>query len=506
MAAVKNVALFVHRWMGVSLCALFLLWFPSGIGMMYCRYPEVTAADRLAHSPPIARGSVHLSPLDAAEKAGLAPPSEIRLNTFDGRPAYRFGFGGRSAAVVYADTGERQTDVDGELLNRVASAWAGRPESDARVRQLTDVDQWTIPTYRANAPLTKYSWPGGDEVYVSSLSGEVVQATTRASRVGAYLGPIPHWLYFTPLRKHVPTWTRVVVWSSGLATAASLLGIVVGVWMYSPSKRYQLEGRPSRIPYRGPKRWHMVLGLLFGVAATTWAFSGLLSMDPFPARASGAASSGDRVSATAIAQALAGDLPVASFAAESPRAALEKLAGLDVRELEWTSFAGEPIYLATLAGGATRIVPLDGPARHEIGHERIADTLRKAVDVQAVREMRVLDQYDFYYLDRRRTRPLPVVLVAMNDANSTRYYVDPKTGRIAGTYSSRNWVNRWAYHALHSLDFPWLYNYRPAWDIVMIAFMLGGTALSFTSCLLAWRVVGRRIRREVVLVKTSERT
>jgi hypothetical protein len=55
-------------------------------------------------------------------------------------------------------------------------------------------------------------------------------------------------------------------------------------------------------------------------------------------------------------------------------------------------------------------------------------------------------------------------------------------------------VNRWAYHALHSLDFPWLYNYRPAWDIVVIAFMVGGTALCVTSLILAWRVLGRKLR------------
>jgi hypothetical protein len=47
---------------------------------------------------------------------------------------------------------------------------------------------------------------------------------------------------------------------------------------------------------------------------------------------------------------------------------------------------------------------------------------------------------------------------------------------------------------LHSLDFPWLYNYRPAWDIVVIAFMLGGTALSVTSLIMAWGVVGRILR------------
>jgi hypothetical protein len=99
-----------------------------------------------------------------------------------------------------------------------------------------------------------------------------------------------------------------------------------------------------------------------------------------------------------------------------------------------------------------------------------------------------------YYLDRHRERPLPVVLARLNDEESTRYYIDPKTARVVGSYSSRNWMSRWAYHGLHSLDFPWLYNYRPAWDIVVITFMVGGTALCVTSLILAWRVLGRKLR------------
>src|SRR4029453_4237981 len=107
----------------------------------------------------------------------------------------------------------------------------------------------------------------------------------------------------------------------------------------------------------------------------------------------------------------------------------------------------------------------------------------------------LLRQYDRYYLDRHRGRPLPVILVKLNDAARTRYYIDPKTARVAGSYRSGNWVTRWLYHGLHSLDFPWLYNYRPLWDIVVITFMAGGPALCVTSLVLAWRVLGRTLRR-----------
>ena len=481
---VKRFAIFVHRWLGVGLCLLFLVWFPSGIGMMYWDFPSVTAADRLERSPALDPSTVRLSPTEAYAILGLSqPPAQVRLNTFDGRPVYRFR-AGRGETLVYADTGARQVDVTKELMQRAATAWTRQPASAATVTAI-DVDQWTVQgTFRNLQPLWKYSWPDGEQVYLSEMSGEVVQYTTTRSRIGAYLGPIPHWLYFTPLRKHQPAWSRVVIWSSGIGSSAAILGIIIAVWMYSPSRRYRVAGAATSLPYRGPKRWHAVLGLIFGLGAVTWAFSGMLSMDPFPALTAR--------NPTDIPQALRGRLQMGAFAAKDPREALAQLSNLQVKELELTSFDGEPVYMATFGGGATRILPLAGPPRAEFDQQRIVDLVSKAAQPYGLVETRVLDRYDMYYLDRHRQRPLPVILARVNDADQTRYYIDPRTARIVGSYSSRNWMTRWLYHGLHSLDFPWLYNYRPAWDIVVITFMLGGTALCVTSLVLAWRVIGTR--------------
>jgi hypothetical protein len=164
-----------------------------------------------------------------------------------------------------------------------------------------------------------------------------------------------------------------------------------------------------------------------------------------------------------------------------------------VKELELANAAGEAVYIATLAAGETRIVPIGGPPRREFDRGRVSEVVKKAAGSTGVAEIAEVDQYDMYYLDRRRQRPLPVMLARLNDAEHTRYYIDPKTARIVGSYSSRNWTSRWLYHGLHSLDFPWLYDHRPLWDIVVIIFMLGGTGLCVTSLVLAWRVVGRRL-------------
>jgi hypothetical protein len=491
----KRIVLFVHRWLGVAVCLFFVVWFPSGIGMMYWDFPGVTEDDRVAHAPPLDASSIRLSPADAFATLGQSPsPREVRLSTFDGRPAYRFRSGGQEA-VVYADSGARQTEVSSAMMRRVASAWAGQPTATATIEQMDAVDQWTVQgSFRALRPLWKYSWPTGQQVYVSGASGEVVQYTTTASRVGAYLGPIPHWLYFTPLRRNQLRWNRVVVWSSGAATVAALLGIVIGIWIFSPSRRYRHGGAATSIPYRGPKRWHMLLGLLFGVGAVTWAFSGMLSMDPFPGvESEGASPAGERDHDANIPAALRGRLSMTTFGARHPRQALAALGDLHVKELELAVVAGMPVYIATLDHGNTRILTLDGETRTQFDRRAIVEPIARAAGPGGLADVLELTHYDRYYRDRHRRRPLPVLLARLNDADQTRYYIDPRTARIVGAYSSRNWTSRWLYHGLHSLDFPSLYNHRPAWDIVVLSFMLGGTALGVTSLILAWRVVGRTI-------------
>ena len=487
----KRTLIFVHRWLGVVLCLFFLLWFPSGFVMMYWDYPSVKPADRLAHLAPIDPASIKVSVAEAAAKAEIEAPGAIRLTTFAGRPIYRFG-GRGDLSTVYADTGEEQLEVTQDDVAKIARMWSGQSVKAARVEAVERSDQWTLQNRVADLqPLWKFSWPDGQQLYVSQANGEVIQYTTTASRVGAYFGAIPHWLYFTPLRRNGPMWSKVVIWSSGIATVAALLGLIVAAWMFSPSKRYRPAGAPSSFPYRGWKYWHAIIGLVGGVGAVTWALSGMLSMEPFPQREdSDVARKTQRV-----LQALRGRPQFDRFAGKDPRAALAKLRGLRVKELEWVSIADEPAYFATIGPGDTRIIPVDGAPVASLDSGALMDIVGDALKPVAPARLSVLSQYDRYYLDRHRVAPLPVVVVELDDADHSRYYVDPKSARIVGGYSASSFLDRWLYHGLHSMNFPWLYNYRPAWDIVVMAFMIGGTALSVSSLVLAWQVLGRKLGR-----------
>jgi hypothetical protein len=187
-----------------------------------------------------------------------------------------------------------------------------------------------------------------------------------------------------------------------------------------------------------------------------------------------------------------GSFDFAEYAERSPASALAALPEMRVRELEFTRLAGEPAYLASDGDGKTHIIPVRGHPREALDADYAIAMLRKAGG-STIAEIGLMTEYDAYYLDRHHEKPLPVVAVQMNDAAHTRNYFDLKTGRQVGSYSSRNWINRWLYHGLHSLDFPWLYKYRPLWDIVVISLMLGGTAVCVTSLVLTWQVLKRKL-------------
>src|ERR1051325_10414795 len=172
----RKSLIFVHRWLGVGLSLLFLLWFTSGIVMMYWDFPGVRPADRLERSPALDASKVRLSPAEAfARCESRLPATQIRLAMFDGRPVYRFRVE-RGERVIYADTGEEQKRPSPELMQRVASAWTGQPIASAKVTSIQEVDQWTVQGALRNLrPMWQFAWANGEQVYVSGISGEVVQ-------------------------------------------------------------------------------------------------------------------------------------------------------------------------------------------------------------------------------------------------------------------------------------------------------------------------------------------
>jgi hypothetical protein len=118
-------------------------------------------------------------------------------------------------------------------------------------------------------------------------------------------------------------------------------------------------------------------------------------------------------------------------------------------------------------------------------------------------DSRWLTEYDSYYYDRTGSRPLPVMRVTYGDADRTAIYLDPQNGLISMRQTTLSRVNRWVYNGLHSLDFPFLYYSRPAWDLVVVGLSIGGLALTITTMVPAFRRLRRHARRLIRATTTS---
>ena len=162
-----------------------------------------------------------------------------------------------------------------------------------------------------------------------------------------------------------------------------------------------------------------------------------------------------------------------------------------------TRFRGH-YYAAARAG----IVSFDQPqfgALEQLAPDLLVGAANIAMDGVPIDGVSWLDAYDAYYYDRDRQLTLPVLRVRYADPQQTWLYFDPRRGTIARKEERLTRLNRWLYHGFHSLDFPFLYNRRPLWDIVVIALSAGGIVLSATTLTASWR----RVRRNVSGVMRS---
>ena len=96
MIAVRKWVILIHRYLGIAVSLLFVMWFVSGIAMIFARgMPSLTPDLRLARLPAIDVAAVKLTPSEAAAKAHLdRAPARAELLMIMGRPAYRFMSGG----------------------------------------------------------------------------------------------------------------------------------------------------------------------------------------------------------------------------------------------------------------------------------------------------------------------------------------------------------------------------------------------------------------------------
>ena len=517
----RKILIYTHRWLGIVFCLIFVMWFVSGIAILYWQMPRLTAEERLMRMSILDLSSVGVSAAQAAANAHISP-SRVRIAMLDDRPIYRFSDGAQWAAV-YADTGEVLSEVSADDALAIVRRFVPQHASTLRYEaQLDDSDQWTLTnTIRDHMPLHKVALgdTAGTHLYVSTRTGEPVLKTDARSRFLAYGSAVLHWTYFPFLRRHTEVWASALIWGSGIGSVMCLSGLVLGVWRLGPTRRYRLKGVRAHSPYAGFMKWHHYAGLLFGAVTLTWVFSGMLSLEPWEFLRS------SPWTPEQLEAAAGGPVSVDSLDPDRLRRAAGAVqSSFAPREMDFFQFQGEPYLISYRPPSAEEIVRRPGASidafqalalnrEHVIvsvlhpdeglftrfPDEDIVEVASAAMPDAPIEDSTWLSEYDAYYYDRNGEHPLPVLRVRYRDSQRTWLYLNPHHGLIAMKHERASRLNRWLYHGLHSLDFPFLYNRRPLWDLTVIGLCIGGIVLSTATLVPALR----RLRRRGRYLRTS---
>lgn len=447
----------LHRYVGVAVGLLMLLWCLSGIVMLFVHYPDVSRDERLARLAPIdwsrccTFGNSVQAPLQVSSAA---------VEDLAGSPVLRLRLAGGERQVIDLATGRPVHHVSRETA--LAAAFVFRGARGGGTVTPVVRDQWTVSgEFNRGRPFWRVRLADREatDVYVSQAGGEVMQRTTASARVLNWLGAVPHWLYPTVLRQDTKLWGQVVIWTSLVGTFLTLTGLYLGVAAWRPFHDRRLS------PFRGLMTWHHLVGLATGVLTLTWVFSGLVSMNPW-----GFLESPE-------------DPAIGRLAGEPPtfgdvQMALSAVAGRHpaAAQVRVAPFAGQ---LFVLAGGQRydahgRLAPLTAP-----------DLVKAGDSLGAVAGQGIVPAEDAYYFAHHEPVTLPAWRVLREDG--TRVYLDPATGEPLAVIDPAAQQYRWLHKGLHRLDIIPGFDRGLGWSLAMVVLLAAVTAGVGTGVWLGWR-------------------
>ncbi len=252
------------------------MWCLSGMVMMYVGYPALQERHRLDALAPIDwNDCCKQSPAAIGDAERV---SQLQIEMLAGQPTLAVRTR-EHFRLLDLRTGIVMRQVPLGQAADVALGYA-KGDTGTAVRALgsIDSDQWTVSAeFAPDRPLYHFALDdaAGTEIYISSRTGKALQLTTAHERFWNWLGAIPHWLYFAGLRRNAHLWSQVMIVTSLIGCFLVITGLYIGV------RQFMLRSPGGWSSHRGLNLWHHLAGLIFGIFALTWVFSGLVSMNPW---------------------------------------------------------------------------------------------------------------------------------------------------------------------------------------------------------------------------------
>jgi uncharacterized iron-regulated membrane protein len=470
----------LHRWLGVSFCLLFAMWFATGMVMHFVPFPALSETERIGGLRSLDASQALRGPAAAVHASGIEDATRVRLLQRGDGPVYVVT-GASGASAVRADDLANAAVKSAPSALQIAAETArqrGLDASQAAVAGLANYDQWTVPNgFDRHRPLYRIALNdnAGTELYVSRVTGEVVLDTTRRERAWNYVGSVTHWIYPTVLRRSHAAWDATV-WSLSLvALIAAISGSVLGM------SKLKIGRRRITSPYAGWHKWHHVLGLTCMSFVLSWIFSGWLSMDHGRLFATGKLTGAE---AAAIAGAPWRD--AISRGETRPISAQAK-------EVEWLVFNRE-FYRRERTGLDTQLLFSGAsdagdppPPREFLSSKEVAALVeRLAPNCDAPFTVAADDNYAV-------SPSMPTAPVYRSVCGEVWFHIDGASGAILERLDRSRRAYRWFYSALHTMDIPVLAAHPTLRSALIVTLCGCGFAFSLTGVVIGWR----RLRLQV---------
>jgi hypothetical protein len=250
----RKALIYTHRWAGIALTAVFVVWFVSGVIFVYVGMPTLPAEERLLRMEPLDLTNVAVTPADAASRAGLQAPSRVRIAMSGGRPVYRFQSGGTlnidrqyvMVSALHPGRGAFTSFGKDRMWDVARSAMPGIPIADAAWLNSYDAYYYShtglksLPVLRIRYADQRRTW-----LYLDPQRGVIASRLERSSRWNRWLYHGFHSLDFPFLYYKRRLWDIIVI-------LLSVGGIAISVTSAWPAWRRILRHvRPW--PVRGER-------------------------------------------------------------------------------------------------------------------------------------------------------------------------------------------------------------------------------------------------------------
>ena len=483
---------FLHRLSGTIVALFFAMWFLTGLVLIYHPYPRVDDKMKQAHMENLPDTLPVLDPFIAKVDGTIR---NISVHQQLGQTLIEISTRDKDY-IFCTDTAQQQKAINEEALMQIASNWVeGIPIKKDTIYYR---EQWVLyERYKSEMPMVHLTYDDKDksELYISIKTGEVHQWTTSSNRFWAYIGAIPHKLYFPFIRKDLETWKWCIYIGGFICLIAAFTGFYVGIFVLI---RRRLKKHVWENPYKKfVYRWHEFIGLGMG-----------LFMIRFWGRK---------------------PLPLSAYKLDYT---LLTTVCKDIKSVDWTHFGSVPVYAVVNADSMVYIdASKSTPEPVEVSSEEILECAIKVISqgksdgenshghaTRMEREkssanstpdsgketetatiqksdcsIELLTAYDEYYTDRDNEYPLPIYKVDINNADGSRFYVSPQTGEVRYSNHNRR-VKRWAVNAIHYLKIQALMKHKVLWTICIWVLCLGGAFVSLTGAWLGLKWIKRSIK------------